>query len=549
MKKTFLLLFGIILCLGLAFGAYSWTMAMMDSIYEYRSPLAGNPPQPGEPLGTPATRRVVIVLVDGLRADTAYDAEVMPTLDRLRSQGASAIVHSQASSYSETAYATILTGAWQKIHDGPIFNLDYEEILPVTQDMIFTAAHRAGLKTAVSGYYWFEKLIPAGILDDSFFTQGEDCQADVDVVHAALAWLEVGDDQLILIHLDQVDYAGHYEGGPVNKAWNEAAARVDELISEVFVNLDLQKDTLMIFSDHGHIDAGGHGGTENAVLTQPFVMAGAGAVPGQYGNIDQVDIAPTVAALLGTNLPASTQGQVLTRMLALPDRTLASLPADMQLQQEHLVTSYSAAIGVPIPSGALENKSSVAAYQAVLSNLRVERATRERIPRAIISAVVLGLLVFLLMRFWKKGMLWKILGAAIFLLVFNLVFGIILGKSYSFSIIEGVIEFVLLVFGCSSIGFFTAWLFTAFTSRQFKLRPMDAALQTLVLTLVTIGLLLIPLAIHFTLNGALLSWTMPNWFVLFIGLLSMVLVIATAVLGILFSGISALVSIFTTKKS
>lgn len=548
MKKTFLLIFGIILCLTLAIGAYSWAMAMMDSIYAYRSPLADNPPQPGAELGSPATRRVVIVLVDGLRVDTASNQEIMPILDYLRRQGASAVVHSRASSYSETAYATLLTGAWQKIHDGPIFNLEYEKILPVTQDMVFTAAHRAGLKTAVSGYYWFEKLIPVDVLDDTFFTQGEDRQADVEVVDAALDWLEAGTDQLMLIHLDQVDYAGHHEGGAKSKAWDEAAARVDVLIARVLAGMDLQKDTLMVFSDHGHIDAGGHGGTEKIVLTQPFVMAGAGVIPGEYGNIDQVDIAPTIAALLGTNLPASTQGQVRTAMLNLPEQTLVNLPTAMQSQQEHLVQSYSAAIGVLIPSHAFETRNSVAAYQALLTDLRVERTSQERLPRAIISAAILGLLAFLLVRFWKSGLPWKVLGSLVFLVMFNLVFGVILGKSYSFSIIEGVMEFVLLIFACSSIGFLAAWLFTALASQQFKRRPMDAALQTLALALVTIGLLLIPLAIHFTLNGALLSWTMPNWFVLFIGLLSMVLIIATAILGILFSGVSALVSTFTTKK-
>lgn len=548
MKKTLLLIGGIILCVALVVGMYFWAISMMDSIYAYKSPLEANPPQPGPALGTPATHRVVIVLVDGLRLDTSLKTDIMPTLAKLRQEGASAVINSRPPTYSEPAYSTILTGAWQEINSGPIFNQDYADIQPISQDTIFSAANRAGLKTAISGYYWFQKLIPVQYTTDDFYTPGEDRIADQDVVKYALPWLEKGEDQLILIHLDQVDYAGHHEGGGMSKAWDEASTRSDTLIAEIVSKMDLSKDTIIIFSDHGHINIGGHGGTEKVVETEPFVMAGAGVKPGEYGNIYQVDLAPTIAALLGTNLPASTQGQVRTEMLILPDQTLANLPAAMNAQQQQLVTDYSKAIGVPLAPNALENKTSVAGYQAVMTSLREHRVLQDRWPRATISTVVLAALAYLLIRFWKKEMVWKVLGAVVFLAVFNLIFGLILGKSYSFSIVTGATGFILLVVEVSLVAFLAAWLFSAYASRQFKLCPMDSALHTLGFTLVTIGVLLIPIAVHFAINGALLTWTMPNWMIFFFGLFFMVQILAVAVLGILFTGISALVSAFTTKK-
>jgi len=99
------------------------------------------------------------------------------------------------------------------------------------------------------------------------------------------------------------------------------------MLGQIAEELDLTKDTLVIVSDHGHIDAGGHGGQEAVVLTEPFIMAGAGVVPGEYRDIQMVDVAPTVAALLGTSLPASTQGEVLTFMLNLPQEVIQELPA------------------------------------------------------------------------------------------------------------------------------------------------------------------------------------------------------------------------------
>lgn len=98
-------------------------------------------------------------------------------------------MHSRAPSYSGSGYTVLFTGAWPDINDGPIINLPYEEIRTWTQDNLFSAVARAGQKTAVSGYYWFEKLIPRAAIYASFYTPGEDQSADQQVVDMALPWL------------------------------------------------------------------------------------------------------------------------------------------------------------------------------------------------------------------------------------------------------------------------------------------------------------------------------------------------------------------------
>ena len=80
MRKHLPLLIGILACLLIAAGAYLWTSRLMDSVYAHRSLLHDTPPAPGEPLGTPLTRRVVFVLIDALREDTSLKREVMPFL-------------------------------------------------------------------------------------------------------------------------------------------------------------------------------------------------------------------------------------------------------------------------------------------------------------------------------------------------------------------------------------------------------------------------------------------------------------------------------------
>ncbi len=547
MKRTLFLILGIILCLVLAVGVYFWATSMIDSLYAYRSPLKDNAPQPGFALGESSTRRVVIILVDGLRLDTSLDAEIMPTLARLRDMGATADMHSHAPSYSEASYIAILTGAWPEINDGPALNLDYGEIFTTTQDEIFTSAKNSGLKTAISGYYWFEELLPQSSIDHSFYTPGEDMDADREVVDAALPWLDDPTLALVLIHLDQVDFAGHYEGGGGSAGWNEAAVRVDELLAEVLAKLDLEQDTIIVLSDHGHLDIGGHGGDEPVVTTEPLVLAGRSIEPGNYGDVNMVDFAPTVAALLGTSLPASTQGHVLTDLLALPSAITTNLPAAMNSQQIQLVKAYSTAIGIPLSAGSLDDLNTIQDYQAVMQSLRQTKLGQQRLPMIIICSIVAAALIALTIIFWKKQMPWLLLGVVIFVLVFNLLYFFAGHLRYSFSTLSSAMGIIISAALFGLIAFLPAWLFVGLITKQFLLKSIDAANRTLALTFTIIGALAIPVLVHVALNGFLVTWTLPNIQWTYIGLIYMIQVLVVAVVGLLFTGITALTILIVRK--
>ena len=307
----------------------------------------------------------MFVLIDALRDDTSHKAEVMPFLNELRGRGAWATMHSRPPSYSEPGYTVLFTGAWPDLSDGPTINLDYAEIPTWTQDDLFSAAHRAGLKTAVSGYYWFERLIPQASVDASFYTPGEDRAADRAVVDAATPWLRDPTYRFVLVHIDQVDWAGHHEGGPRDPNWDAAARRADDLLREIAGTLDLDRDTLFVASDHGQIDRGGHGGHDPITLVEPWVLAGAMTVPGSYGDVNQVDVAPTLAVLLGTNIPASAQGRPRVEMLALSAEQKGAVEAAVAGQQAALMQAYGKAIGRPVTGG--QQGDAVAAAQSAMS--------------------------------------------------------------------------------------------------------------------------------------------------------------------------------------
>lgn len=520
----------------LAVGAYFWVTNLMDSAQTYRSPLANTPPTPGPELGTPVTRRLVVVLIDALRYDTSTNSSVMPFLNELRLQSASASMHSQPPSFSAPAWTTILTGAWPDINDSQLFNPPDEfSARTFTQDDLFAAAQRAGLNAAVSGYAWFEGMLAKSGVDAGFYTPGEDNSADIEVVKAALPWL-TGDYQLVLIHLDQVDYAGHRQGGPHGPNWNAAATRSDEMLSEIVAQLDLTQDTILVISDHGQIERGGHGGPEPVTLVEPFVLAGAGVIPGNYGDVNMVDIAPTLAALLGTNIPASNQGHILTNMLSLTSSQDVTIQNALNAQQSQLLTTYTTAIGSTTSVG---NGEVVSATQTALNQARLVRLGSERIWRNVVAVFLAILPGYLLFLQKDKKVLWLMAGAVLYVLLFNLRYAVIDGRTYSLASVEGASWLIIYGSTTAAVAVILGWLVPMFGLRAFNAGPRKAAETALYYIWFTLYLLAIPILLSFAINGFTVTWTLPEFYTLFIGLLSLIQALIVAALGLVLVGVTA----------
>ncbi len=540
MKNFRWALLGVFACLVIAGGAYFWTSGLMDSLYAYRSTLHATVPQPGQPVGAALTRRVIFVLVDALREDTSLRPDVMPFLNDLRGRGAAATMHSRPPSYSQPGYTALLTGAWPDLNDGHMVNVDYADIRQFTQDDLFSAAHRAGLRTAVSGYNWFERMIPPAAVNASFYTPGEDAAADRAVTDAALPWLRDGSYRLTLIHIDQVDYAGHHEGGPRDPRWNAAARRSDDLLREIAATLDLTQDTLFVCSDHGQIAQGGHGGQDSITLVEPWVLVGAGIKPGRYADVQMVDVAPTLAALLGTNLPASAQGRPRTEMLALSAERLAAVERASASQQGALAQAYAAAIGRSVLVGASGN--AVAATQAAMDSARVGRLAAERLPRAAL-AVVLALIPAVVL-YHRRGqtVAWLLGGTLLYMGLFNLRYAVLSGRTYSLSSVASANELILYGAVTAAVSLLLSWLVAAAGLRLWRRGPRKVAELTLASALTIVYLLALPILAGFALNGLLVGWTLPDFTSMFLAFLSGLQVLVVALFGIVLTGVAAAVT-------
>jgi hypothetical protein len=535
---------GIVSLVILGFGSYIWATVIISSAESYRSPLATHPPIPGDPVGQPLTRRVVIVLIDALRIDTSNESTVMPFLNELRAQAASATMHSQMPSISAPGWATLLTGGWPDINDSQPFDPPQQSAArPFTQDNIFLDANRAGLRTAVSGHIWLKQMLANSVVTSSYYTSEGDQNADREVVNAALPWLS-DDYQLVLIHLDQVDYAGHYQGGPISPNWNAAAMRADDLLREIVSKLDLTSDTVLIVSDHGQIDQGGHGGPEPITLVEPFVLAGASVIPGQYGDVNMVDVAPTLAVLLGTNIPAINQGHVLTKMLILPPQEEITIQAALKAQQSRLLSAYTAAIN---SSASVGEGNIVDATQAAMKQARDGRLANERVWRNMGAAMVAILPAYYLIVRKKKGARWLAAGALVYISFFNLRYGLIDGRTYSLSSIKSLNDIIIYIFVTAAISLILGWLVATLGLKAHRGGPRKVMEGTLGYIWMTVYFLSLPSLLSFAINGFTITWTLPDFNTMFISLLSIIQWIFVAVLGLVLTGLSALIGILNVK--
>ena len=293
---------GAVLALG-AFAAREAT-SFMPSLNVRAPTLATAARAPSAP-SRRLTERVVLIIVDGLRLDAS---RTMPSLDRLRGLGIDAEATSHYPSLSRPNYVSIITGVppqWSGVRSN-----DYDQ--PVPLDSALRRAREAKLgvtflsQTAGGPHVMFGPHV-----DHTAIVPHEPS------LEAALGARLAGDDALVAVLIGAVDHAGHADGG-ASDAYAAAVARVDAMLARVLQQIDLQRQTVIVVADHGHIDDGGHGGLEPEVMEVPLVLAGAGIRAGApLVRAQIIDVAPTVCALLGLPLPRHALGLVLVDALTL----------------------------------------------------------------------------------------------------------------------------------------------------------------------------------------------------------------------------------------
>jgi hypothetical protein len=408
--------------------------------------------------GEAVAEQVVIVVLDGLRVDAS---QRMPTLNRMRALGADRVALVGQPSLSKPGWTIIGTGAWPE--QSSITSNFTEKAIPL--DTLFLAAKRKGLTTALVGIDWWHQLYPLGVDYDQTVSPPTLLYADIDqaslfkgdqaVTSIALEVLKTKPN-LVFIHLLAPDLAAHHWGG-ASEQYLEVVRNADSQLARILAVLDLNTVALFVTADHGHLDQGGHGGGEQIVLRVPLVSAGKGIKTGIYPIASLADIAPTVAVLLGTSVPAHNQGDILLDQLDAPDAVKATRAIDLAQQ---LIARYEAMLQIigeaPKVNRELLNRAEVAlqagdyaaardlsersnaAIRAQWTAARNHRLNHDRIARLPLALLLLSVAA-LYLGMWKRARWnWQapIVGAIEYFAVWNGLYFGVHGHTYSFSMLN-----------------------------------------------------------------------------------------------------------------
>ena len=322
--------------LALGIGSLLFARTIWKSVTDYQPANAYHADLPG---GRPLTDRLVLVVLDGIRVDAVPEMDFLTALGR---RGSSGVVRIGQPSLSNPSRAVISTGAWAEVN-GVTNNSDYSA---PEVDSIFSLAKRLGVDQAAAGSSFWSKAFGA-YLGDRVLTHRKGTKVG-DGPSELIAWqqkacasdIEFLDDQgsgLVVLGLTAADSIGHDFGGKSGE-YLETAKSVDDCLRQAVEAFDDSQTTFVITSDHGHIHrrgGGGHGGGEDEVLDVPLVLFGPGVREHSGWTGAQVDIAPTICALLGLPLPATNQGGILWDSLDVDEGDETELRG-RELQQREL---------------------------------------------------------------------------------------------------------------------------------------------------------------------------------------------------------------------
>ncbi|KAL1872778.1 hypothetical protein VTK73DRAFT_1328 [Phialemonium thermophilum] len=299
-------------------------------------------PEHGDPPPAPFDR-LVFMVVDALRSDFVYAPhsgfEYTQSLIR-RGAAVPFTAHATSPTVTMPRLKAITTGSIPSFLD-VILNLDEgdESSTLASQDswLAQMKAKRAGKLVMYGDDTWL-KLFP-----DTFdradgttsFFVSDFTEVDNNVTRHIAEELRTPDWNVMVLHYLGLDHIGH-KGGPRSSNMIPKQREMDAIVERIFHAIEteahLQSTLFVLCGDHGMNDAGNHGGSSPGE-TSPALMfispkfedfQGKSESPlppndefQYYSSVEQSDIAPTLAALLGFPVPKNNLGAFIVDFLPL----------------------------------------------------------------------------------------------------------------------------------------------------------------------------------------------------------------------------------------
>ncbi|XP_017761013.1 PREDICTED: GPI ethanolamine phosphate transferase 3 [Eufriesea mexicana] len=135
---------------------------------------------------------------------------------------------------------------------------------------------------------------------------------DKDVRYRIFFEMKKKDWSLLIAHILGIDHCGHKHGAnhpEMTRKLNDTNTLIREIIGS------LEEDTvLFVVGDHGMTESGDHGGdSNNEIEAAMFVYSMVPLVKynSSSNTVNQIDLVPTLASILGTPIPFSNLGSVI----------------------------------------------------------------------------------------------------------------------------------------------------------------------------------------------------------------------------------------------
>ncbi|XP_037081422.1 GPI ethanolamine phosphate transferase 2-like [Pollicipes pollicipes] len=247
------------------------------------------------------------MVIDALRSDFTVNRESVPFLVKMEAMGhlRTYVALAQPPTVTLPRVKALTTGTVPEFLD-VLRNYDGGAL---AQDSLVHSLRRAGRRVVFYGDDTWTRLFPDAFLrhegTHSFFVN-DYTEVDNNVTRHLSSELARGDWDLLILHYLGLDHIGHL-AGPASPLIGAKLAEMSDVMEQLYHGLTARTTgpppVLVVCGDHGMSEAGSHGGAsapETRValhFVSPMYAGRRQADPGR--EVHQVDVAPTLAALLG----------------------------------------------------------------------------------------------------------------------------------------------------------------------------------------------------------------------------------------------------------
>lgn len=232
------------------------------------------------------TPKVLVIGLDGALLTRIKDADA-PHLDALMAAGLTApssiYADPLAPTMSGPGWSTLITGVWPDKHNVKDNAFTGHRFAQYPDFLTRVETAKPALTTcAVSSWAPITDTVFSPRVDTRISTPS--AEYDTGTTSRAVARLGDGDPAAVFVQLDNIDHAGHTYGAASTQytdAIHTADTQVGQLVAAVRGRPTYASEDwlIMVTADHGHTDAGGHGGSTLAERSTFLIATGPTLTP------------------------------------------------------------------------------------------------------------------------------------------------------------------------------------------------------------------------------------------------------------------------------